>query len=613
LHASGKIYRPIWRVRPAVPRDCHHPLISSNKKLKKIISHLRSTTRTDASPSIRAGGEDQVSTTPAFASAIQALDMLDGALAYLSAADPTQMPAVIQAQALTTLERADARTTAARAAILAAFTASQGYCDDGDYGPRSWLIHRTRVTKGTATSHTGWARRARTHPRVLAALAAGDLSQSYARVICGWTDRLPGDCLDNADAILVAAAEMGMDLRDLAALAAEIEARSRPDAPDEDGPRFEDRAVKLETTFGGAGVMTGDLSPECAAVVTAVLDALSAPQGAEDDRSHAQRYHDALQEACRRLVAADLLPERAGQPVKIWAHIHLADLLDLDTDSELQKEWTGRVRRQWAAARAAASVSGSDGSAWLEGDAAEGFACDASVTPVVLGTVNPGVLDDLVRFCLDLAGHGPGRCTPGGHGHLDHPDPGQPDHSGPDPGAPDPGPGGPDRTASDPGGPGEHLPAPQPLPPGLSRESLEQRIIGAAVALVSGPGGLASFLRRRQLGARLGGPSQPLDVGYSDDVPAAIRNAVKLRDQHCQWAGGCHQPASACQVHHVKHKGHGGKTSLDNCILLCSYHHQQVIHRMGWTLVRNPDGTTTAWNRDRTKVLRSHSPPARAG
>ena len=74
---------------------------------------------------------------------------------------------------------------------------------------------------------------------------------------------------------------MGMGLADLAGVAAEIAARARPDAPDQDGPRFEDRAVKLETTFGGAGVMTGDLTPECAAVVTAVLDALSAPRGAE--------------------------------------------------------------------------------------------------------------------------------------------------------------------------------------------------------------------------------------------------------------------------------------------------------------------------------------------
>jgi hypothetical protein len=64
-------------------------------------------------------------------------------------------------------------------------------------------------------------------------------------------------------------------------------------------------------------------------------------------------------------------------------------------------------------------------------------------------------------------------------------------------------------------------------------------IIGKAIDLLSGPGGgLASFLRRRQLGSRLGGPSLPLDVGFSEDVPAGIRNAVRIRDQHCQWSGG---------------------------------------------------------------------------
>ena len=49
------------------------------------------------------------------------------------------------------------------------------------------------------------------------------------------------------------------------------------------------------------GVLHGDLTPECAEVVRAVLDALSAPAGAEDDRSQAQRYHDGLQEAMRWL------------------------------------------------------------------------------------------------------------------------------------------------------------------------------------------------------------------------------------------------------------------------------------------------------------------------
>ncbi len=78
-------------------------------------------------------------------------------------------------------------------------------------------------------------------------------------------------------------------------------------------------------------------------------------------------------------------------------------------------------------------------------------------------------------------------------------------------------------------------------------------------------------------------------------------------------AGGCDQPASACEVHHTKHKANGGPTSVKDCVLLCWFHHQVVIHRWGWTLVLNPDGTTSAWNKDKTKVLHSHGPPVRPG
>jgi hypothetical protein len=63
-------------------------------------------------------------------------------------------------------------------------------------------------------------------------------------------------------------------------------------------------------------------------------------------------------------------------------------------------------------------------------------------------------------------------------------------------------------------------------------------------------------------------------------------------------------------VHHTKHKAHGGTTSVKDCVLLCPFHHQVVIHRWGWTLVVNSDGTTTAWNKDKTKVLHSHGPPS---
>ena len=145
--------------------------------------------------------------------------------------------------------------------------------------------------------------------------------------------------------------------------------------------------MRLETTFDGAGVLRGDLTPECAAVVGAVLDALSAPAGAEDTRSQAQRFHDGLQEAMRRLVAAGLLPDRAGQPVKGWVHITLADLMVLEGSSALLQEWTARVRALWAGHRAEASAGGGDGGAWLDGDAAGAVACDAAMAPFVTGEV----------------------------------------------------------------------------------------------------------------------------------------------------------------------------------------------------------------------------------
>ena len=450
--------------------------------------------------------------------------------------------------------------TAARAGFLAAFTAGQGPAGDGDYSAVSWLIHRTGITKGAAVGHSAWARRTATHPRVIAALAAGQVPESAGRLICLWTDKLPQEYRDAADEQLLAAFAGGLGLADLAALFAEMYVRARGDLPDRDpGREFADREVKLATTIGGAGVIHGDLTGECAAAVAAVLDALSAPAGKEDDRTKGQRYHDALAEAMRRLAAAGLLPERAGQPVKAWAHISLADLILLDADSALQQEWTGQVRARWAARRAHAAEAGASDGAWLDGDAAAAIACDTAMAPVVTGDVNVDALEDLVRLCVELDARRR------------------------------------DGTRD------------------AAWAAIEQAVIGKAVDLLSGPGGLASFLRRRELGARLGGPSLPLDIGYAETVPAGIRNAVLLRDRHCQWAGGCTQPAGACQVHHTTHKAHGGKTSVKDCVLLCPFHHQIVIHRWGWTLVVNPDGTTSAWNKNKTKVLHSHGPPARAG
>ena len=60
------------------------------------------------------------------------------------------------------------------------------------------------------------------------------------------------------------------------------------------------------------------------------------------------------------------------------------------------------------------------------------------------------------------------------------------------------------------------------------------------------------------------------------------------------------------RAHGRAHVGHGLRAPV-----LVPY--QIVIHQWGWTLVLNPDGTTTAWNKDKTKTLHSHGPPVRPG
>ena len=119
--------------------------------------------------------------------------MVRAGLGYLAAADAAQLPAATQAECLRELEQDAAVLTAARAWILASFTAGQGYAEDADYSAVSWLIHRTGITRGAAVGHTAWAKRTATHPQVLAALAAGQVSESVGRLICLWTGQAPGE------------------------------------------------------------------------------------------------------------------------------------------------------------------------------------------------------------------------------------------------------------------------------------------------------------------------------------------------------------------------------------------------------------------------------------
>jgi hypothetical protein len=153
--------------------------------------------------------------------------------------------------------------------------------------------------------------------------------------------------------------------------------------------------------------------------------------------------------------------------------------------------------------------------------------------------------------------------------------------------------------------------SPEALSPGaLSPEawqSLRYAMARLAVELVSGPGGLASALRRGLLDAPYNSRSVVLDIGYSDTIPGPVRRAVQLRARHCEWPG-CDKPLAWCDIHHLRHKRDGGPTSVTGCAALCQFHHDTCIHRWGWRLSLHPDATTTAYG-PKGQVIHSHGPP----
>src|SRR5579863_8812516 len=348
------------------------------------------------------------------ASAAEALEMWQASAGYLADLDAASMPAAALAACIVGMEQADAVATVAWARMLAAFDAQDGHLADGQRSLPAWLVHLLRVTRAQAAKYKATQALDGNHEPLLAGLRTNALTTSQALQLAKWTRAIPEEFRGQAQDILVAAARAGADLRALAQICAEIRSRTVPPDPDGNDPML-DRALVLDTTLDGAGVIRGDLTPECSAMVQAVLDALSAPAGTGDLRTRPQRYHAALAEAMQRLLASDLLPQRAGQPVKALVHMSFADLCELDVDSRLQEAWIAGYRARWAAQRAAASVSTGDGGAWLEGDAARRVACDAMLVPVVTGDIDPGAVDVLIGLCVQyerLRGHaapGPGQ------------------------------------------------------------------------------------------------------------------------------------------------------------------------------------------------------------
>jgi hypothetical protein len=89
-----------------------------------------------------------------------------------------------------------------------------------------------------------------------------------------------------------------------------------------------------------------------------------------------------------------------------------------------------------------------------------------------------------------------------------------------------------------------------------------------------------------------------------------MQRALRSRDHGCRFPGCTHD--RFVDAHHIRHWANGGKTSLDNLILLCRRHHR-LVHEGGFGVEPVADGVIQ-FTRPDSRVIAEHPrlPDARA-
>jgi len=101
-----------------------------------------------------------------------------------------------------------------------------------------------------------------------------------------------------------------------------------------------------------------------------------------------------------------------------------------------------------------------------------------------------------------------------------------------------------------------------------------------------------------------------LGLGRTSREPSAwMVRQVRYRDRECRFPGcGAHRFTEA---HHIVWWGRGGRTDLDNLLLICAFHHR-LVHEHGWSIRREADGEVGWFHPDGARYRAGPSPGLRA-
>ena len=97
-----------------------------------------------------------------------------------------------------------------------------------------------------------------------------------------------------------------------------------------------------------------------------------------------------------------------------------------------------------------------------------------------------------------------------------------------------------------------------------------------------------------------------LDVGRrTRTISPALRRALRARDRQCRFPGCRNVRVDA---HHVEHWADGGRTALDNLVLLCRRHHR-AVHEEGFRITLDASGDVEFLRPDGTPLPEAPAAP----
>ena len=101
-----------------------------------------------------------------------------------------------------------------------------------------------------------------------------------------------------------------------------------------------------------------------------------------------------------------------------------------------------------------------------------------------------------------------------------------------------------------------------------------------------------------------------LDVGRrTRTISPALRRALRVRDRQCRFPGCRNRRVDA---HHIEHWADGGRTALDNLVLLCRRHHR-AVHEEGFRITLDAVGDVKFLRPDGHPLPEAPAPPVWTG